>query len=382
MKIMILCTSAGVGGLELYAEREWRSMNESGHTCYFVGRDKGPLAQRIEAAGGGETALLLRPHWKVLPLVNALRLARYIDAHGIDIIHLHWVRDLALGVLAQRFSKCRPKLVYSRHMGITRPKKDRYHRFFYSKIDRLLVVSRQVQKEALRYLPLPPERITLLYLGVPAADRSEPQECSALLPEKFTKRPFRIGMFGRIEHGKGQHLLVEAMAKLVNEGFEGGALIIGHVMDEDYFEQLKKRAEDGAIEEHITFAGFTESPQQVMSCCDVVVLLTYCETFGLVLVEAMRQGVAVIGTDAGGVPEIISHEESGLLIPPGDADALADSLRRLYEDEPLKQQLAENGKRNADEKFDERLHFDKLNTIFLEMNGAHQQRCSQKLPGN
>jgi len=374
MKIMILCTSAGVGGLELYAEREWRSMSASGHHCYFVGRENGVLAKRIGAVG--DDALLLRPHWKVLPLINALRLARHIDANGIDIIHLHWGRDLALAVLAQRFSKCRPKLVYSRHMGITRPKKDLYHRFFYNRIDRLLVVSRQVQKEALDYLPLPPERITLLYLGVPAADKSEQQDCRAQLPEQFIKQPFRIGMFGRIEHGKGQHLLVAAMAKLVNEGFEGGAMIIGHVMDEGYFEQLKKSVEDAGIEDHIVFAGFTESPRQAMSCCDVVVLLTYCETFGLVLVEAMRQGVAVIGTDAGGVPEIIAHEESGLLVPPGDTDALAGSLRCLYENEGLKQRLAENGKRRADEKFDEQRHFNQLNKIFLEMNRAPRSSSS------
>jgi len=365
MNILVLCTSGDLGGLELYAERERRSLGEQGHSCYFVTRENGSLAKRL--GKNREQCLFLRPHWKILPLLTALQLARYIDANDIDLIHIHWVNDLTLAVLAKCFSRRRPALVYSRHMGITRPKKDAYHRFFYTRIDQVLVVSRQVQKEAHDYLPLPPERVSLLYLGVPAAGKSGQLDYRSLLPEKFLKQPFRIGMFGRIEHGKGQHLLVEAMAKLVSQGFDGGALIIGSVMDERYFEQLKNTVEDAGIEDNIAFADFIESPQQAMSCCDVVVLLTYCETFGLVLVEAMRQGVAVIGTDAGGVPEIISHEQTGLLIPPGDANALAISLRRLYEDEALKQQLAKNGKFSADEKFDEQVHFNKLNNILTKM---------------
>lgn len=365
MNILILCTSAGRGGLELYAERERRLMSERGHSCHFAGRQKGWLAERIGI--DNEQGLFLPPHWRVLPLMNAVKLARYIDANDIDVIHMHWGRDLSLAVLAQRFSRRRPKLVYSRHMGITRPKKDWYHRFFYRHVDRMLVVSRQVLNEAHDYLPLARERVRLLYLGVPEADKPGPSDCRGLLPEKFVRQKFRIGLFGRIEHGKGQHLLVEAMAQLVDQGFHVGALIAGHVMDQAYFEQLKRSVEDAGLGDNIAFVDFIEHPQRAMSCCDVVVLLTYCETFGLVLVEAMRQGVAVIGTDAGGVPEIISNEQTGLLVPPGDSQALAGSLRRLYKHEMLKRRLASNGKWAADEKFDEKMHFNELNNILHEL---------------
>ena len=96
---------------------------------------------------------------------------------------------------------------------------------------------------------------------------------------------------------------------------------------------------------------------------DVVVLLTYCETFGLVLVEAMRAGVAVIGTDAGGVPEIIEHNKTGLLIPPGDTGTLADELVKLYDDADLKSRLARAGKNRADREFNSELHFNKLEQL-------------------
>jgi len=365
MNILILCSSNGLGGLELYAERERQSLQSRGNTCYLSVQENSPLSNRLKL--NKERCLLTRPHWKVLPLITAIKLARYIDANEIDLIHIHWTNDITLGVLTKFFSKRIPKLVYSRHMGITRPKKDFYHRFFYSRVDHLLVVSKQVEKEAHKHLPLPPHRISLLYLGVPATDNPAPVQHSSLLPDKFVGHPFRIGMFGRIEHGKGQHLLIEAMTVLVNDGFDGGAMITGQVMNEEYFNQLKKSVADAGISDNISFEGFTRHPLLAMSSCDVVVLLTYCETFGLVLVEAMRQGVAVIGTNAGGVPEIITDNHTGLLIPPGNSAALAVSLRSLYENEALRQQLATNGKIKADEAFDEDVHFDKLNKILCEV---------------
>lgn len=371
MKILIICTSRDLGGLELYAEREGRLLQQQGHTCYFTIQETGRLAIRLQSFK--DQSLFTQSHWNRLPLVTAIKLARYIDTNNIDLIHIHWSKDIALAALAKRLSKRRPKLVYSRHMGITRPKKDPYHRFLYNKIDRVLVVSKQVEQEAHDFLPLTPDRITLLYLGVPASDHEKPQKYSTLLPERFIKQPFRIGMFGRIEHGKGQHLLIEALIKLYNHGFNGGAMITGHVMDERYYQQLKRSVNNAGISDKVSFEGFIGHPLLAMSCCDVVVLLTYCETFGLVLAEAMRQEVAVIGTNAGGVPEIITDYKTGLLIPPGDSSALASSLLRLYEDEFLRKQLAQNGKIKADKVFNEETHFHTLNKVLIE---THQAPCT------
>jgi glycosyltransferase involved in cell wall biosynthesis len=83
----------------------------------------------------------------------------------------------------------------------------------------------------------------------------------------------------------------------------------------------------------------------------------------LVLVEAMRAGVAVIGTDAGGVSEIIEHEQSGLLFEPGNVEQLAAYLRRLVDSSDYKISMAQHGKARADELFAEQKHFDELEQI-------------------
>ena len=110
----------------------------------------------------------------------------------------------------------------------------------------------------------------------------------------------------------------------------------------------------------VIFQDFVSQPQQLMQLCDCVTLASAQETFGLVLPEAMRSGVAVIGSNSGGVPEIIDHEKTGLLFDSGNADDLYNQIEKLYLDPALKKVIAEQGKKSADERFNNELHFKQL----------------------
>ncbi len=369
MNILVVCTSAGRGGLELHARREARFLaDDAGINCYLVAQENSCVAACV--AEGGVTALYLSWYFKALPLLSAIKLARYIDDNKIDLIHFHWGNDQPFVAMAKYFSKRKPTLVYTRHMAITRHKKDRYHRFIYGQLDLVLTVSHELRQEAIKYFPLEPLQIKQLYLGVAAANAEKAAERRAQFKGVSNNHTFNIGMFGRIEHGKGQHLLVEAMVVLAERGLDVSATIIGHVMDQAYFDQLKRTIGEKGLSDRFDFVDFIHNPMEVMPCFDVITLLTYCETFGLVLVEAMRAGVAVIGTNAGGVPEIIIDNKSGLLIPPGDAAVLAESLACLYDDEPLKKLLAQRGQQRAGILFDETNNFNALVAVFKDVDGT------------
>jgi glycosyltransferase involved in cell wall biosynthesis len=103
-----------------------------------------------------------------------------------------------------------------------------------------------------------------------------------------------------------------------------------------------------------------------MRCFDLVLLPSYNETFGLVLAEAMRSGVAVIGTNYGGVTEIIDHQKTGLLFEKDNARDLADKIELLYSDKDYRVKLAQQGKAKADKYFNDESHFQKLEKLFLE----------------
>ncbi len=364
--IMELCLSDGVGGLELYVLRTAQQMQQRNHHCVSVVRPGTMLASRMDEDGIRYHGLQKRNKW--LPLSAALQLARVIDQEKVDVIHMHWAKDLNLAVLAKLFSRRPVKLLYSRHMMITRPKHDFYHRWLYRHVDRLLAVTDELCGLMREFLPMPAEAIETLYLGVDAPPALTAQQRIAIRHEYgFTEDDFVIFMVGRIEEYKGQHLLVEALELLHQQALPVRAIIVGPAMDEGYLQRLRDRVADSQLSASIKIPGSIKQASHLTAAFDVALLATECETFGLVLIEAMRAGVAVIGTAACGVLEIIDDGKSGLLFPPNDGKALGAVIRRLYEDAGFRRQLAQAGKQKADEVFATEAHFDQLEQVFSNL---------------
>lgn len=368
MRILELCTSSGWGGLELYALNISRWLRQQGHDCLVVMKPGSLIAERLRDAE--LKTVSLRSRFRPLPLFAARRLARIIDQQQSDILHVHWNKDLGLAILAKRLSRCKPKLVFIRHMALTRHKRDAYHRFIYRNIDAYLVITRRLQAEAERFLPLDKNKIHLLYHGVAKPAQAGPEDCNSFLVDKgLDRNMFRVLLPGRIERGKGQHILLEAVHQLREENIQVEAALLGHIMDQAYFDNLQRRTAAWGMQNRFHYLGFVENPTYIYNCFDVIVLTTYAETFGLVLIEGMKCGVAVIGTNAGGVPEIIEHGKTGLLFEPGDAQGLAGCLRRLAEDSAYRTTLARAGQAFANEVFSEQQHYTKLMQIFTGLAG-------------
>ena len=359
MNLVELCLSPDKGGLELYMLRVVRWLARSSAHVFAVVAPGGELGSLLREQGLPHRRLRVAVPW--LPLSAARRLARWIDEESVDVIHLHWAKDLNLAVLARRFAQRPVRIVYTRQMAITRSKHDWYHRALYREVDFVLVITRRLQEEARRFLPLPPERVQLLYHGVPAPLSPPDNECAELRDRTGIPRGrFVVGLFGRIEPAKGQHVLVDAVALLAQRDCHVHAVLFGHPMHPRHLRTLHEQIARLGLGERVRHYGFHPQPQAIMGCFDCVVLTTYNETFGLVLVEAMRAGVAVIGTDAGGVPEIIDDGATGLLVPPRNATALADAIERLARDADLRRRLASAGKASADARFNEDQHFARL----------------------
>ncbi len=360
MNILELCLSSGLGGLELYALRCSRALSEN-HQVLSVINTRGELPERY-AEHTGLSTVQLKYSRAYLPVSNAIRLARLIDHHQIDVLHMHWGNDLALAALAKRISRTKPALVYTRQMKITRSKNDTYHRFLYQQMDSMLCITKLLATEAKKFISQQADRISTLYYGVPAPAQVLTQDeiRQQRTRHGFDASDFVVGLFGRLEDGKGQHLLIKAIAEARKNNSTIMALIVGHEMLPGYADILHKLAKDLGVSGQIKFSGFVNDPQSLMQICDCVALTSYEETFGLVLPEAMRAGVAVIGSNAGGVPEIIEHEASGLLFEPRNASSLCDQLKTLNANPDFKYTLAAAGKARADALFNQNEHFLKL----------------------
>ena len=365
MNILELCLSTGFGGLELYAFRAAQSLHNKNEVIAVLTNNT-KLADQFKNSSQIRIEYLKRSS-SLLPLINAFRLARLIDENKIDVIHMHHGKDLALAAFAKYFSKSRPSIVYTRQMQITRSKDDIYHNFLYGQMNLMLTITRQLETDAKRFIRRYPEKITTLYYGVDApyplsADERTEQRAQI----GFKSDDFVVGLLGRLEENKGQHLLIEALALAKEENLEPKALIVGHEMNPGYRIKLQQLAETKNVNDRIKFLDFVPDPQRLMQLCDCIVLATYEETFGLVLPEAMRAGVAVIGSNCGGVPEIITHNKTGLLFESRNAQSLYIQIKHLYTDPEFRHTLAMNGKSEADRRFRTDEHFAKLEQLIKE----------------
>ena len=161
---------------------------------------------------------------------------------------------------------------------------------------------------------------------------------------------FTVGIFGRLSPWKGQDVFLKALAQ--TEGIE--AVIVGEALfgEEDFAANLRTFVKDLGLQERVRFLGFRSDIPRLMKTCDVVVhASTAPEPFGRVIVEGMLASRAVIAAGAGGVTEILEHEQTGLLVSPNDPSALAAALQRLQNDEGLRSTLANAGRRHAEATF-------------------------------
>ncbi len=374
MKILELCLSPDLGGLELYMYRCCRELGKNAVVIPLVNAE-GRLFQRFQDEGLQPRTLERKN--RSLPLFAARQLARLIDAEQVDIVHIHWTKDIPLAALAKAFSRCKPMVVSTRQMQITRPKRDVYHEFLYRQIDLNITITKALADDMRGFLnPAYADRVVPLYYGVaPPREFLDTEARHTLRTELgIGDSTFLVGLFGRIKHYKGQHLLVEAIGRALENGEDVAALIVGHAMEDEYLADLKRQVQENGWQERILFRDFVEQPQRLMQACDAIALTTVEETFGLVLVEAMRAGVAVIGSDRGGVPEIIDHEKNGLMFHSTDADDLYGQLERLWNDRYFCAELAIAGREKADRLFDEASHFEALCQLLLQCHSEAKAR--------
>jgi glycosyltransferase involved in cell wall biosynthesis len=173
-----------------------------------------------------------------------------------------------------------------------------------------------------------------------------------------------FGAFGRLQYGKGQDVFVEAAARVAAAVPSARFAVIGSptfASDQPFADGLRSRAAELGLADRFVFAGFRSDIARLMAGCDVVCQTSrLSESFGLVVVEGMAQGRAVIATRVGGPSEIIETEKDGLLIDPGDAAALAAAMIRLGGDATLRGRLGAAAARSVRARFDMTIVADRL----------------------
>ncbi len=182
-----------------------------------------------------------------------------------------------------------------------------------------------------------------------------------------------VGMFGRLQPWKGQHIFLEAAAALGRRLRGTRFLVVGSAllgMDLAYEAQLRSRVASDGLRDCVLFTGERRDISALMNACDVVIHASVQpEPWGLVVAEAMSAGRPVIASDAGGPREMIAHGRTGILSPPGDPCALADALEQLLEDPALSHRLGTAARQHALASLDAR---HSAANLFAELETVHR----------
>jgi len=355
--ILEVCLSPDLGGLELCALDYFNHFSAYTNT-YFCIASK----QKLDNHFFDKNKFILTRN-KFFPVIPAFKLAKFIDENKIDFIHFHWTKDIATVVLAKLLSKRKPKVMQSRHMSITRFKDDFYHKWLYENINIIHAVTYQVKEQLEKYIPeLIRPKIEMLYLGVNEPTIHE-KKLELLKSEYKLAGEFIIGIVGRIEEGKGQYLVIDAVSKLKHLKIK--LLVVGSAMNETYMLELNDKVKKLGLEESIIFTGFTQDVNEHIKLCDVTVLATPKETFGLVVIESMVNKVPVIATAKGGPLEIIEDSYNGLLFD-RKVDSLVKNIEKLYSNTQLRDAIAENAYSTVKNKFDKKSQMNKMYKLIDE----------------
>lgn len=194
-----------------------------------------------------------------------------------------------------------------------------------------------------------PNRISVQFETTPLKKFNIPRDPLSLRAELNipADAPIVVSV-GRLDPGKGHIPLINAFAQVHKQLPEARLLIIGSSFTRDgYEQQLKQRVVDLGLSERVIFIPWRSDLSAVYAGADVFCLMSENEAFGLVFLEAMSGGLPVVSCRSGGIPEIVRHNETGLLSQPGDVATLTTHMLTLLRDRELAERMGHAGRARA-----------------------------------
>ncbi len=257
-------------------------------------------------------------------------LSRRLTESEIDLVHTHTFASHVLGTRAAMRTR-RPQIRTEHHvMHYFDPSCSPFTRWAASRTDRFVAVSEYVRRVLTGTAPRLGARMTVVRNGV---------DTGHFVPRERPEGAFRVGVVCRLTGWKRVHLAVEAAALSGTE-----LLVIGDGEERPRLEALARRR--GA---RVRFVGYAPDPRALIAECDAVLSTSDHEPLGLSVLESLSMGRPVIAYATGGIPEIVEHEVTGVLIAEPTAAALAGALDRVRQDRPALARMGERGRRFAAE---------------------------------
>jgi glycosyltransferase involved in cell wall biosynthesis len=329
----------------------------------------GNIAEELTKSGIPVKILGMNSYHKPLFI---LTLAQQIRKEHVDILHTHGYFAGTFGRLAALFTRV-PVIITHVHSTYYNYKRRNIliERFLAKFTDRIICVSRAVQDFVVEYEGIPKSKTTLIYNAARAPESDEPyselQDRRASLG--FAKDDIVITIIASLTENKGHRILIDAFRHVFERHPEIRLMIVG---DGPLRNELKTYVKKMEFTSEILFIGQTTEVFSLLRTADLCVLPSIeREGLGIALIEAMAASLPIVGTNLGGIPEVIEDKMNGLLVAPGDVHGLASAMEMFVRDKGLREQMGKMGRRLYEEKFTVTKMIQNVELLYDELAGNH-----------
>ena len=342
VRVLFVVRSLHVGGMEQMVIELATSLREAGYQVRFCTiEDPGQIAGQLLPVSIKLDALNKPPG---LRLDYVYRLRTLLDAWRPDIIHSHNETGHFYASLANIGVFRNTKLIHTKHgRGDPGDRKSVIRNCLSSRLSDIVVaVSKDVANVCSEVENVPASKVRTIINGVGL------DPYLRLNRDGIDKGPIVFGHVGRLTEVKNQKLIIDAFGKVHKQLPQTRLVIAG---DGPLRSELEQQARSLGIASSITFLGYQSDIASVLSELDIFLLSSVSEGTPLVVIEAMAAGCPVIATDVGGLSEMIEDQQSGMLVPSGDAISLANRMLELASDKERRDRLGKRGREIAQARY-------------------------------
>jgi len=310
-----------------------------------------PMAERAEAHGHKVVRQRMRGEADALAI---LALSRLMRRERVSIVHCHTSHAHTLGAVAAgliRRSR-RPKVVVSRRVDFSIFRRSFFglnHIKYLHGVARYVTVSEAIRQVLIKD-GIPGDRIVTVHSGIDLARIIDAPDCTEALRAEL-QVPDDDVLIGNVAHladHKGQRYLLEAIPRILAGAPNTTFAIVGKG---ELREELEAQAHELGIADRVRFPGFRTDVPSLLKAFDMFVMPSHMEGLGTSVLDAMAAGTPVVGTEAGGMPEAIEHQKSGLVVPIKDPAALAKAVLHLLTNSQQAGHMAANALERVKAKF-------------------------------
>ncbi len=374
MKILHVVESLDVGGAEHMVVGLARLQALNGHSvsiaCLFR---EGQLSKCARRAGADVVNIGKRAgldFGAVLRLRNCLRMKNPEALHTHNPVAHYYAVAAAVGLRIRRVINTRHGMGSEGAGG----RRELLFRAAMRRTDCAVAVCEAASKSFIRRGSIAEDKAVTIRNGIDLtrfAKGNELAKRTLLASLSVPGSPLVFGSVGRLSAVKDQVNMLRAFHEFVHHvlrvtGATGSAAILVIAGDGEEFGALERERDLLGLDEYVFLLGQRDDIPQLLAGFDAFVLSSRSEGYSLALVEAAAAGLPIVATDVGGNAEIVQHEVSGLLVPPGSPDAMAAAMRRLFENAEERLQMGSAGRRWARENGSLDSMYERYMRLYLE----------------